>query len=43
VDPEKLINPQDVADLLVTLSKLSARSVAEEIILKPQHGRVPPM
>jgi short-subunit dehydrogenase len=43
VDPEKLINPQDVADLLVALSKLSARSVAEEITLKPQHGRVPPM
>jgi short-subunit dehydrogenase len=43
VDPEKLIDPQDVADLLVALSKLSPRSVAEEIILKPQHGRVPPM
>lgn len=43
VDPEKLIDPQDVANLLVALTKLSPRSVAEEIILKPQHGRVPPM
>jgi short-subunit dehydrogenase len=43
IDPEKLIDPQDVANLLVALSKLSPRSVAEEIILKPQHGRVPPM
>ncbi len=43
VDPEKLIDPQDVANLLVALIKLSPRSVTEEIILKPQHGRVPPM
>lgn len=42
-DPEKLIDPVDVAHLLVAVSKLSPRTVAEEIILKPQHGRVPPM
>lgn len=43
VDPKKLIDPKDVAQLLVSLTKLSSRSVVEEIIMKPQHGRVPPM
>ena len=43
VDPELLIDPEDVARLLVALTKLSPRSVVEEIIMKPQHGRVPPM
>lgn len=43
VDPEKLIDPKDVARLLVSLTELSPRSVLEEIIMKPQHGRVPPM
>lgn len=43
INSERLIDPSDVADLLVALSCLSPRTVAEEIILKPQHGRVPPM
>ncbi len=43
IDPERLIDPRDVANLLVALSQLSPRTVAEEIILKPRHGRVPPM
>ena len=43
VAAEKLIDPQDVAELLVTLTKFSPRTIAEEITLKPQHGRVPPM
>lgn len=43
IDPELLIDPKDVADLLVFLSSLSPRTVVEEIIIKPQHGRVPPM
>lgn len=43
VDPEKLIDPKDIAQLLVSLTKLSPRSVVEEIILNSQHGRVPPM
>ncbi len=43
IDPERLIDPQDVADLFVALTKLSPRSVVEEITMKPQHGRVPPM
>ncbi|MBN2731526.1 MAG: SDR family oxidoreductase [Balneolaceae bacterium] len=43
VDSQKLIDPKDVAQLLVSLTKLSPRSVVEEIIMKPQHGRVPPM
>lgn len=41
--PEKLINPTDVAQLLVTLSRLSSRTLVEEIIIQPQHGRVPAM
>lgn len=43
VNPLLLIDPDDIAKLLVTLSEMSPRTVAEEIILKPQHGRVPPM
>lgn len=43
IDPMLLIDPDDVATLLVTLSQFSSRTVAEEILLKPQHGRVPPM
>lgn len=43
MSPERLINPTDVAKLLVTISELSPRSVVEEIIIQPQHGRVPPM
>jgi len=41
--PEKLINPTDVAQILVTLSRLSPRSLVEEITIQPQHGRVPAM
>ena len=43
MSPERLINPTDVASLLVTISELSPRSVVEEILIQPQHGRVPPM
>lgn len=43
VDPEKLIDPEDVGKLILTLSQLSARTVAEEIILMPQGGEVDPM
>ena len=43
VNPLLLIDPDDVGKLLVTISQLSPRTVAEEIILKPQRGRVPPM
>lgn len=43
MSPERLINPTDVARLLVTISELSPRSVVEEILIQPQHGRVPPM
>lgn len=43
VNPLLLIDPDDIGKLLVTLSELSPRTVAEEIILKPQRGRVPPM
>ena len=41
--PEKLINPTDVAQILVAISHLSPRTLVEEIIIQPQHGRVPPM
>jgi short-subunit dehydrogenase len=40
---EKLIDPEDVAKLIIALSKLSPRTVAEEIILTPQGGAVSPM
>ena len=43
LSPQRLINPTDVASLLVTLSEFSPRSLAEEITIQPQHGRVPPM
>lgn len=43
VNPLLLIDPDDIGKLLVSLSELSPRTVAEEIILKPQGGRVPPM
>lgn len=43
MSPERLINPTDVASLLVTISELSPRSVVEEILIQPQHGRVPAM
>ena len=40
MSPEKLINPTDVASLIVTMSEFSARTVIEEVTLQPQHGRV---
>lgn len=43
MSPERLVNPTDVATLLVTISQFSPRSVVEEINIQPQHGRVPPM
>jgi len=42
MDPGLLIDPADIADLILALSQMSSRSVVEEIILSPQHGRVPP-
>lgn len=38
VDPAELIDPDDVARLIVTLSRFSPRTVAEEITLQPQAG-----
>lgn len=43
ISPEKLVDPEDVGKLIISLSKLSIRSVAEEITLMPQGGRVAPM
>lgn len=43
IAPEKLIDPEDVGKLIISLSELSPRSVAEEIILMPQGGKVAPM
>ena len=43
MSPERLINPTDVADLLVAISDISPRSVVEEIKIQPQHGKVPAM
>ncbi|GAB5408739.1 MAG: SDR family oxidoreductase [Balneolaceae bacterium] len=43
VDPNDLIDPKDVGKVIVTLSELSPRSVAEEIILSSQGSDVNPM
>lgn len=43
VSPVDLIDPKDVAALIVAISGLSPRSVVEELLLQPQHGKVPPM
>ena len=43
VDSQKLIDPEDVGKLILSLSELSVRSVAEEITLQPQGGQINPM
>ncbi|MDZ7806939.1 MAG: SDR family oxidoreductase [Gracilimonas sp.] len=43
IDTQKLIDPEDVGRLILSLSQLSKRTVAEEINLMPQGGEVPPM
>ena len=42
MSPAKLIDPIDVANLIVAISKMSPQSVVEEISIQPQHGRVSP-
>lgn len=43
IDRDLLIDPDDVAQIILNLTRLSRRTVVEEILVKPQHGRVPPM
>ena len=43
IDKDKLIDPEDVGKLIIALSEMSQRSVAEEITLMPQGGEVAPM
>lgn len=43
IEKERLIDPDDVAQLIHSLCRLSPRTVVEEILIKPKHGRVPPM
>ncbi|SHE31925.1 Short-chain dehydrogenase [Fodinibius roseus] len=43
VDRDLLIDPDDVAEIILNLTRLSPRTVVEEMLVKPQHGRVPPM
>jgi len=43
VEADRLIDPRDVAQIILNLTRLSSRTVVEEILVKPQHGRVPPM
>ena len=43
VNPGSLIDPFDVGSLLVAISSLSTRSVVEEVLIQPLHGKVPPM
>lgn len=42
-DPQKLIDPEDVARMAVAISRMGTRTVVEEIMLQPQRGRVAPM
>lgn len=42
MSPERLIDPSDVSALIVQMTKLSPRTLVEEITLQPQHGRVAP-
>jgi short-subunit dehydrogenase len=42
VNPDQLIDPLDVAQLLVDLSRLSHRTCVDEINITPQTGRIPP-
>lgn len=43
IDRDLLIDPDDVAQIILNLTRLSPRTVVEEMLVKPQHGRVPPM
>ena len=43
IDRDLLIDPDDVAKIILNLTHLSPRTVVEEMLVKPQHGRVPPM
>ncbi|TVQ68104.1 MAG: SDR family oxidoreductase [Balneolaceae bacterium] len=43
MSPEKLIDPKDVASLILAVTALSERSVVEELSLQPQGGKVAPM
>jgi len=43
IDRDLLIDPDDVAQIILNLVQLSPRTVVEEMLVKPQHGRVPPM
>lgn len=43
IDRNLLIDPDDVARIILNLTQLSPRTVVEEMLVKPQHGRVPPM
>ncbi|MGF1671862.1 MAG: SDR family NAD(P)-dependent oxidoreductase [Balneolaceae bacterium] len=43
IDKDLLIDPDDVASIILTLTQLSKRTLVEELIIQPQHGQVPPM
>ncbi len=43
IETDKLIDPEDVGRMIVSLSELSPRSVVEEIDIMPQGGEVKPM
>lgn len=43
IDQNELIDPEDLGKLIIALSQLSPRTVAEEIKLMPQGGEVAPM
>jgi len=43
IDRDLLIDPEDVGSIIVNLTNLTSRTVVEEILIQPQHGRVAPM
>lgn len=38
IEPERIMEARDIAKMVSSLTHLSPRAVAEEIILRPQHG-----
>ncbi|MDZ7773898.1 MAG: SDR family oxidoreductase [Balneolaceae bacterium] len=42
-DPRELVDPEDVARIVVALARLSGRSVVEELRVQPQGGQGPPL
>jgi NADP-dependent 3-hydroxy acid dehydrogenase YdfG len=38
VEPERIMQPEDIASLIYTASNLSMQATVEEIVIRPQAG-----